>query len=89
MTDTKYTAFGVKGSLAVVADYGEAEYLDGVLMQYAVANSAGVHPGYRSFAYFGTEEDAVLFAKAKARQLKKERATGHSAPQMGVKSDLQ
>lgn len=48
----------------MLADYGEPEYLDGVLMQFGVSNSKG------SLAYFADKRDAELFAKAKAAGLK-------------------
>ena len=48
----------------IVQDYGREEYLDGILMQYAVMGKKG------DCAYFSTKEDAHLFAKAKSAGLK-------------------
>ena len=47
-----------------VEDYGKEEYLDGVLMQYAVCGKK------HTWAYFSNKEDAHLFAKAKSARLK-------------------
>ena len=48
----------------VVQDYGREEYLDGILMQFAVMGKKG------DCAYFSAKEDAHLFAKAKSAGLK-------------------
>ena len=47
-----------------LADYEEATYLDGALMQFEVSNQKG------ALAYFADKRDAELFAKAKAAGLK-------------------
>lgn len=50
-------------------DYGRAEYLDGVLMRYYVENiSDRQDRARRVIAFFENEEDAIMFAKAKARR---------------------
>jgi hypothetical protein len=48
----------------VVQDWGKAEYLDGIQMQYAVLGKKG------TAAYFTNKEDAHLFAKAKSAGVK-------------------
>ena len=49
------------GAGIVMRDYCQEEYLDGVLVQYSVG-----YAGSWTLAYFAHEDDAVLFARAKA-----------------------
>jgi hypothetical protein len=64
MAETKRNVgFGV-----TVTDWGAPEYLDGALMQFMVTvESEGVIGN--CLAYFGSREDANLFAEVKAQQI--------------------
>ena len=53
----------------LLEDAGRPEYLEHAQMQYSVYfKGAGTPPWGETIAYFGSEEDALLFAKAKARR---------------------
>ena len=54
-----------KKNKVYVVDHHRPEYLDGAQMQFTVG--VGAYPD-NSLAYFDNEEDALLFAKAKARR---------------------
>lgn len=83
MTRTK-TIFAKNG--VSIADHGAPEYLDGARMQFTVCLGAR-YPTGRTLAYFDDEEDALLFAKAKARR--RARTKAHKCSQQVCSAEFQ